>query len=982
MLYKLSCPRITSTAILYAILLAAGSFFLLSSTPPEPPKDVSGIRSRIESFKNDVRGPYRDIRWFCKDGTTLPPEERCQEKGAVQRARMKDDALALADRYHLYLGQILSTTENEDFWDANYNHSRIKQYQMGKYLQSVDDGWVLRKGQFYRGAFQVEDEEAWGIEFYKWLLQNKNRLEEQFYFVRQTARDIPHRTDDAKTWRIRAISKTLSEEITDFMDLRVKIHGQPEYADIARVVAFRDARSGKLSEKQAEDFEKLITDMRDVYSTRDLLYLCPKLDALPGNHPAKAQLMELVDNYDLYTNAMQRSIALSDNMLLIREHILNTTSTTARLNLLDMSLQFEELLIAEMTAWKPKTIEDQLDKICYASQAAMGAGLIEGWEWEHIQPLLSYRPEDKLSLIHLRQFFETGRDVLEWGTGLVHATYGDVTQFYTSFEPLAGQFIDDRIRSSVLLPLGESVSSLGNVVSGEFKSSNAVLNISDQDLIRGLNAGYAKGELVVVAGNADDVEVSSDKIYVFQKPPADLKPVAGIATVSEGNLISHIQLLARNLGIPNMVLAQKNLEALKKFNGTEIFYAVSPNGNVIIKKATDMTAEEEELFKEKTRKEEKLTVPVDKLLLDQKSVLNLRSVNASHSGKLCGPKAANLGQLKSIFPDHVVEGLVIPFGIFREHMDQNMPGQSTSYWGFVQNTFKSAEEMRAAGKSNAEIETYTLGQLATLQKAIKSIKFTPSFLADLSSSFQKILGKDLGKIPVFVRSDTNMEDLKDFTGAGLNLTVFNVVDREKILQGIRDVWASPYSERSYKWRQAYLLNPENVFPSILIIPSVDVECSGVMVTKGIETGRDDDNTVAFNRGAGGAVDGQAAETYIIQSNGRYRLMAPAREVTYRVLPATGGTETKTTSFEKPILSRRQLMALREMAGEMRAKLPGTPGVESTGPFDIELGFTGDKLWLFQVRPFVENKNAKGSAYLESITSRIPPNATVRLDKKV
>jgi len=78
-----------------------------------------------------------------------------------------------------------------------------------------------------------------------------------------------------------------------------------------------------------------------------------------------------------------------------------------------------------------------------------------------------------------------------------------------------------------------------------------------------------------------------------------------------------------------------------------------------------------------------------------------------------------------------------------------------------------------------------------------------------------------------------MEDLKYFTGPGLNLTLFNVVDKAKVIQGIKDVWASPYTERSFKWRQKYLLNPENVFPSILIIPSVDVDYSGVLITKGI-----------------------------------------------------------------------------------------------------------------------------------------------------
>ena len=74
-----------------------------------------------------------------------------------------------------------------------------------------------------------------------------------------------------------------------------------------------------------------------------------------------------------------------------------------------------------------------------------------------------------------------------------------------------------------------------------------------------------------------------------------------------------------------------------------------------------------------------------------------------------------------------------------------------------------------------------------------------------------------------------MEDLKEFTGAGLNLTLFNVLDKEKIIEGIKDVWASPYTERSFKWRQVYLLNPENVFPSILVIPSVDVDYSGVLI---------------------------------------------------------------------------------------------------------------------------------------------------------
>ena len=171
--------------------------------------------------------------------------------------------------------------------------------------------------------------------------------------------------------------------------------------------------------------------------------------------------------------------------------------------------------------------------------------------------------------------------------------------------------------------------------------------------------------MVVIDGSPEGIEVSSNKIYIFQKPPSDLKPVGGIATVAEGNLVSHVQLLARNLGIPNAALSDDNLQNLKKFNGQKVFYAVSNKGNVIMKLEKDMTAEEKALFSKTARNEAKIAVPVEQIRLDVNSILNMRKVDAKDSGKLCGPKAANLGQLKKMFPEKVVEGVVIPFGIFK-----------------------------------------------------------------------------------------------------------------------------------------------------------------------------------------------------------------------------------------------------------------------------------------------------------------------------
>jgi len=310
-------------------------------------------------------------------------------------------------------------------------------------------------------------------------------------------------------------------------------------------------------------------------------------------------------------------------------------------------------------------------------------------------------------------------------------------------------------------------------------------------------------------------------------------------------------------------------------------------------------------------------------------------------------------------------------------MEQPMPGQEGSYWQFLTKVFDKASQMRKSGTPETETETYQLQQLQILREAILNMPLKDSFVQELQSQFQSILGKPIGEVAVFLRSDTNMEDLKDFTGAGLNLTLFNVAEREKVLQGVRQVWASPYTERSFKWRQRYLLNPENVYPSILVIPGVDVDYSGVLISKGLQSGKEDDATIAFSRGAGGAVEGQAAETYLLEMSGIQKLLAPAREPFYIRLPANGGTRRQAATFEQPILNRGNLDKLHAFTARLRDTFRKV-NPDYRGAYDVELGFLDNQMWLFQVRPFVENKKALSSAYLESITPKIKSDKTIPL----
>jgi hypothetical protein len=188
------------------------------------------IAAMIDKYQDDPRGPYRDIRWFCANGENLTPEEGCpyEDENNFQHARYKGDVIALGEKEHIYLGQILTNTDKSAFWDAKADHSRLKQYMLGNYLAAIDDGWVLRKAQYYRGALQVEDEMAWGREYLNWMMSKEGALKENFYLIRQSVRDIPHRKDSDLTQKVRANSRTIADKYSKFMELRIKIHGQPE----------------------------------------------------------------------------------------------------------------------------------------------------------------------------------------------------------------------------------------------------------------------------------------------------------------------------------------------------------------------------------------------------------------------------------------------------------------------------------------------------------------------------------------------------------------------------------------------------------------------------------------------------------------------------------------------------------------------------------------------------------------------------------
>ena len=94
--------------------------------------------------------------------------------------------------------------------------------------------------------------------------------------------------------------------------------------------------------------------------------------------------------------------------------------------------------------------------------------------------------------------------------------------------------------------------------------------------LRALNPGLSRGVLRAGGGEL----YKRDGIYLLPETVSDLPPVSGILTLGAGSSLSHVQLLARNLGIPNVVVAEELLAAVRARIGDPVVLAVSPNGVV------------------------------------------------------------------------------------------------------------------------------------------------------------------------------------------------------------------------------------------------------------------------------------------------------------------------------------------------------------------------------------------------------------------
>jgi phosphoenolpyruvate synthase/pyruvate phosphate dikinase len=370
-----------------------------------------------------------------------------------------------------------------------------------------------------------------------------------------------------------------------------------------------------------------------------------------------------------------------------------------------------------------------------------------------------------------------------------------------------------------------------------------------------------------------------------------------------------------------------------------------------------------------------LVIRPDLEKLDLKAkMIPLTVLRARDSGRLSGPKGANLGELAHYFGDAVPPGFVISFGVFRQLLDEPIEPGGPSAWEWMKTEYPRLEALPEA-KQQAQVAVF----LKRLRDWIQTTDPGSGFRQGLKMGLDR-MGPD-GSFGVFVRSDTNVEDLPGFTGAGLNLTVPHVVGSDAVLAAVRDVWASPFTDRAYGWRQGNMEDPEYVFPAVVIQRSFPSEKSGVLVTVDVDTGNRDWLTVAVNEGVGGAVEGQAAESLKIHMpTGEVRFLAQATAPRRAALSPQGGVVKLPASGTSAVLKPEEISKLVAFSRTVAERFPSLRDEEGNSlPADVEFAFKGGELTLLQIRPLVESKSAQRNTFLAQLDARFRSRGTSIVD---
>lgn len=334
-----------------------------------------------------------------------------------------------------------------------------------------------------------------------------------------------------------------------------------------------------------------------------------------------------------------------------------------------------------------------------------------------------------------------------------------------------------------------------------------------------LNLGSSCGRLVFLTVEELETEhVSYQDIVVLDSAPNDISVAQGIITDEFQTPLSHVNVLSRNRGTPNMALrgATQN-EALRALEGQWVSLTVGAFDYSVA--GIDASEAEACLIKPEPIDIHDMDLEVTELadietLYDPESDLGLREQVSSHVPAY-GGKASHYGPLSHVPEANAPKAFAIPVYYYDQFMKEN--GFAERVAGLL------ADE---AFMTDADVRDAALEQLRA-----------DMMLAPINADFWDLLvtklEADYPGIRMRFRSSTNAEDLGDFTGAGLYTSQSGTLGdpEESVEDAIREVWSSVWYFRAFEEREYNGIDHRKVGMALLVHNSFpDEEANGVAIT--------------------------------------------------------------------------------------------------------------------------------------------------------
>src|SRR5499427_4262557 len=179
--------------------------------------------------------------------------------------------------------------------------------------------------------------------------------------------------------------------------------------------------------------------------------------------------------------------------------------------------------------------------------------------------------------------------------------------------------------------------------------------ISRNQAYEPLNVAKGLGRIHIIPKLDEHVEIGFNEILVLDEVPVQLPPVAGIITTKPSTPLSHINLLAKGWGIPNVYLKNAQ-ELLKEYDGWWVEFDARRD-NYSIKRADNSALDQ---YQKRLQQRLDLMKPRGDL-----SVTKIAGLNEQRASSVIayGAKSANLGELTHarIPGFDVPPGFTIPF---------------------------------------------------------------------------------------------------------------------------------------------------------------------------------------------------------------------------------------------------------------------------------------------------------------------------------